>query len=79
MAQQSRVGPARRDRLTGMGRSSSISRVGRVQPGLGALALVLLALVLAAVPAAAKAEAVKSEITASIAGIIDSRATVVYF
>lgn len=43
------------------------------------LTLVLLALVLAAVPTEANAEAVKSKIAASITGIIDSRATVVYY
>jgi hypothetical protein len=62
-----------------MGGCSSNSQFSRARPGLGALTLVLLALVVAALPAAANAEPVKSEITASIAGIIDSRATVVYF
>jgi hypothetical protein len=62
-----------------MGRSSSISRVGRARPGIAALTLVLFALAATAVPAEARAEAVRSEITASITGIIDSRATVVYF
>ena len=43
------------------------------------MTLVLLAVVVAALPAGATAKPVKSRVTASINGIIDSRATVVYY
>jgi hypothetical protein len=49
------------------------------RPGVAALTLVVLAVVLTALPAGASAKPVRSRITASINGIIDSRATVVYY